>query len=294
MIRNESSSRKTFLVFDYMFLAVVALLCLLPLIHVFALSLSSSAAATAGEVKLWPVDFTWSSYRYVAGKPEFIKALTISVKRVALGVPINMFLTILVAYPLSREINTFRFRKIYAWLFVITILFNGGLIPWYMTIFKTGLIDRIWALIIPSAVPVFNVIILMNFFKELPKEIEESAFIDGASHWLSLWKICVPLSKPALATLILFCTVGHWNSWFDGLILMNRPEKYPLQSYLQTVVVQRDLTRIQSKDISTLAEVSERTSKAAQIFLGAVPILLVYPFLQKYFMKGIILGSVKG
>jgi putative aldouronate transport system permease protein len=154
--------------------------------------------------------------------------------------------------------------------------------------------DSIWALLIPSAVPVFNVILLQNFFKTIPAEIEESAYIDGAGHWVNLIFMYLPLSTPALATLSLFVVVGHWNAWFDGLIFMNRPENYPLQSYLQTVVVQRDLKAISIKDISDIIGVSERNSKAAQIFIAMMPILLVYPFLQRYFTKGIVLGSVKG
>ena len=205
-----------------------------------------------------------------------------------------MLLTVITAYPLSKSKRVFRFRETYVWYYLITILFGGGLIPLYIVVRNTGLIDSIWALIIPSAVPVFNIILLQNFFKELPKEIEESAFMDGAGHWTSLGRIYLPLSKPALATLVLFVAVGHWNSWFDGLIFMNKPEHYPLQSYLQTVVVQRDLRVAAARDIRDMLEVTERNSKAAQIFIAMLPILMVYPFLQKHFTKGIVLGSVKG
>jgi len=133
----------------------------------------------------------------------------------------------------------------------------------------------------------------LNFFRSLPKELEESAFMDGAGQWKILWRIFLPLSLPAIATIGLFTIVGHWNAWFDGLILMNSPDKYPLQSYLQTVVINHDLALINSTDITMLAEVSDRTLKAAQTLLGALPILMVYPFLQKYFVKGMVLGSVK-
>lgn len=273
---------------------MTAFLCLLPLIHIAAISFSKSSSAAAGLVKLWPVDFTVSSYEFVLKKPEFLRAMGVSLKRILIGGAVNMFLTILIAYPLSKEKKEFKWRTFYVWLFVITMLFNGGLIPWYIVIKEAGLLNRIWALVLPNAVPVFNMILLLNFFRQLPKELGEAAFIDGSSHWTSLWKIYVPTSLPALATVTLFCVVMHWNSWFDGLILMNSPEKYPLQSYLQTVVIQRDLSLVSSTDISTLAEVSDRTVKAAQIFMGAIPILMVYPFLQKYFTTGIVLGSVKG
>jgi len=239
------------------------------------------------------VDFTLDSYRFVLNKQEFIKSLGITLQRVALGTAINMVLTIIVAYPLSKDYRAFRWRTFYAWVFVFTILFNGGLIPWYITIKEMGLLDTVWALTIPSAIPVFSVILLLNFFRGLPKELAESSFIDGAGHWTTLWRIYVPLSLPSLATISLFAMVNHWNSWFDGLILMNSPDHYPLQSYLQTVVINRDLKLVSTSDIEQLAAVSDRTAKAAQIFLGALPILIVYPFLQRFFMKGIVMGSVK-
>jgi putative aldouronate transport system permease protein len=295
MNKNVSIGRRVFPVFNYAVLITFTLLCLLPIIHVLVISFSNGNAAAAGNVTFWPVNFTFKAYEFVATKPEFIKSMMVSFERVLIGVPINMLLTILIAYPLSKDDRMLSFRKGYIVFFMITILFAGGLLPWYMVIKMTGLIDSIFALILPGAVPVFNVIILLNFFRALPKEIEEAAFIDGASHWYTLWKIFIPLSMPAIATLILFCCVNHWNSWFDGIILMNRTEHYPLQSYLQTVVVQQGLLKMVTlQDTQLLAEVSDRTNKAAQIFIGALPILLVYPFLQKYFMSGIVMGSVKG
>ena len=229
-------------------------------------------------------------------KSEFLDSLVVSLKRVVLGGSINMFLTILSAYPLSKEKRELRARNFYSWFFIITILFNGGLIPFYMTVKELGIIDSIWALVLPGAVPVFNVLLLMNFFRQLPREIEESVFLDGASHWINLWKIKVPLSMPAIATLVLFTTVGHWNAWFDGLILMNHPENYPLQSYLQTIVttIEQRLNNMSSEDVKILSVINDRTTKSAQIFLAALPILSIYPFLQRYFMAGIVLGSVKG
>jgi putative aldouronate transport system permease protein len=296
MAKRNSVGRNIFILLNYTFLLFTTFLCLFPLIHVLAISFSSSWAATAGEVKLWPVAFTWKSYEYVMNKPEFLASLVVSLKRVALGVTINMFLTILCAYPLSKEKKDLRLRGVYSWFFIITILFSGGLIPFYMTVKTLGLINSIWALVLPGAIPVFNVLLLMNFFRQLPKEIEESVFLDGAGHWTNLWRIQVPLSMPAIATLILFTTVGHWNSWFDGLILMNHPKNYPLQSYLQTIVttIEQRLTNMTAEDVKILSEINDRTTKSAQIFLAALPILSVYPFLQRYFMSGIVLGSVKG
>lgn len=273
-------------------LLAAALSCLLPLLHVLALSFSSSAAATAGQVSLWPVGITLDAYRYVASKSEFWRAFGVSVQRIMLGVSINMLLTILAAYPMARTRNRFRSRNIYMWFFMGAALFSGGMIPTYITVAGTGIMGTIWALILPGALPIFNMIVLMNFFKGLPDEIEEAAFIDGAGHMTTLLRIYLPLSLPSLATLTLFSFVGHWNSWFDGLLYMNQAEKYPLQSYLQTIVLNRDLSTV--KNLSELANLSDRTIKAAQIFLGSLPIILIYPLLQRYFMKGLVVGSVKG
>ncbi len=283
-----------FTVFNTVFLVGMAMLCIVPLVHILAVSFSSSAAAATGQVTFWPKDFSLNSYEYVAKRGAFWHSMLISGERIVLGGAINMVLTILVAYPLSLDKSEFRFRTFYVWLFFITMLFNGGLIPTYMVIKDVGLLDSIFSLILPTAVPVFSVILLLNFFRELPKELSEAAFMDGAGHWKSLWSIYVPLSKPALATLLLFALVFHWNSWFDGLLYMNDPENYPLQSYIQTIIVQRSYSMMTREEIAELATISDRTLRASQIFLGSLPIILVYPFLQKYFVKGIVLGGVKG
>ncbi len=287
-------SRRVFVVVNYILLAFLALLCLFPLLHILALSFSSSAAADTGRVVLWPVEFTTAAYEYAFGNPQFLRSFATSIERVVLGVTVNMTLTILVAYALSKESNVLRGRTVYVWFFVITMLFGGGLIPTFMVVQSTGLLDSIWALVLPKALPVFNVILLLNFFRGLPKELEEAAFVDGAGHWRVLWNVYLPLSKPALATITLFTIVAHWNSWFDGIIYMNSPENYPLQSYLQTLVVQDSLSVRSPEELEILREISNRTYKAAQIFLAALPVLAVYPFLQRYFVKGIVLGSVKG
>ena len=289
-----SASRRLFLIFDYIFLACAALLCLLPMINVLAVSLSSSNAAAAGYVKLWPVEFTLSSYEYALGKPQFLQAFLISLKRVGLGYVITMLAIILTAYPLSKEKTTFHARGKYAWIFIVTMMFGGGLIPTYMTIRYLGMLDTIWALVLPGAVPIFNVVLMMNFFRTIPHEIEEAAFIDGAGHFKTLLTIYLPLSLPSLATVSLFVIVNHWNSWFDGIIYMNHTYNYPLQSYLRTIIINPDLQSMTSSEELVMSEISERTFKAAQIFLGALPILCVYPFLQKYFMTGLTMGSVKG
>ncbi|MCC3374458.1 carbohydrate ABC transporter permease [Cohnella sp. REN36] len=296
-MHHRTFGGKVFEGVNHLFLAACALLCIFPIIHVLAVSFSGSTAAAAGQVTLWPVEFNLSSYKYALNNPQFLTSFLVSLERVALGLSVNMLLTIFAAYPLSKERSDLYGRNAYSWYLFITIIFSGGLIPWYMTVKQLGLMDSVWALILPGAVPVFNVIILLNFFRQLPKEIGESAFIDGAGHWTILSRIYLPLSKPALATLVLFTCVGHWNAWFDGLILMSSPHHYPLQTYLQTIMINRDMslfTTASQEELKMLSEVSDRTLKSAQIFIAAAPILAVYPFLQKYFMKGIVVGSVKG
>ncbi|GLX70576.1 carbohydrate ABC transporter permease [Paenibacillus glycanilyticus] len=292
-MNTTSISGRIFNIGNALFLILLSFLCLFPLINILAVSLSSSTAASAGEVSLWPVDFTWQSYNFVIQKPEFLRSLGISVERVLLGTTLNMLLTITLAYPLSKESSQFTGRLFYVWFFVLTMLVSGGLIPWYIIIQKLNLLGTIGALILPGAVNVFNAVLLLNFYRGLPRELEEAAFVDGAGYWRILWGIYVPLSMPAIATLILFSMVGHWNSWFDGLILMNSPEKYPLQSYLQTVVINRDLSLVSMADATSLGDISDRTLKSAQIFLAALPIICVYPFLQRFFIKGVVVGSVK-
>ncbi|PYI55591.1 carbohydrate ABC transporter permease [Paenibacillus flagellatus] len=288
-----SLGRRLFLGANLIFLAATSFICLMPLIHILAVSFSSGAAASAGKVVLWPVDFTTAAYDNVFGKPEYLRAFWVTIQRVVLGTAISMFLTIMTAYPLSKETGQFRLRTLYVWVFVFTILFSGGLIPWYMTIKALGLINTIWALVLPGALAVFNVILLLNFYRGLPKELEESSRIDGAGHFVTLWTIYVPLSMPALATTGLFTMVGHWNSWLDGMLLMNEPDNYPLQTFLQTIIINLDFRFLKTENAELMIKLSDRTSKAAQIFVAAFPILIVYPFLQRFFIKGIVMGSVK-
>lgn len=293
MRTNRSFGRKLFLICNFIFLASVSLLCLMPIIHILALSFSSGQAASAGKVILWPVEFTTAAYANVFGKPEYLRAFWVSIQRVLMGTTISMFLTIITAYPLSKDSRQFRLRTFYSWFFVFTILFSGGLIPNYLTVKNLGMLDTIWALVLPGAVTVFNVILLLNFYRSLPKELEESSLLDGAGQFTTLWKIYVPLSLPALATTGLFTMVGHWNSWFDGMIYMNHPENYPLQTFLQTIIIKMDFRFIKPERAELMLKLSDRTSRAAQIFVAAFPILIVYPFLQRFFIKGIVMGSVK-
>ena len=257
-----------------------------------ALSLSSKNAAVAGRVSFWPVEFTLASYEYLLNDSRFFQAFWISVKRVILGGGLNLICTVLMAYPLSLEKDEFPSRDRYMWFTIFCMLFGASLVPWYFVIKGTGLLNSIWALVIPSAVPVYNVILLMNFFRNQPKAIKESAKIDGINQIQMMSLICVPLAKPAIATVTLFSIVGHWNNFFDGMLLINTPSKVPLQTYIQSLVINMsDTSKLSTEQLINM--MSQRTFNSAKIVIATVPILIIYPFMQKYFVTGITLGSVK-
>ncbi len=293
---KPSKSRVAFVIVNYFLLSMLIILCILPLWHILCISISENRFAVAGRVTLYPKGFTLKAYSFLAEKSGFVNSLIVSVKRVFLGSIVNMAMCILCAYPLSREQNEFRLRTVYVWFFAVTMFFGGGMIPTYFVVAKTGLIDSMWALILPGALNVSHCVMMLNFFRGIPKALDEAATLDGAGHLRKLVNIYLPLSKASIATILLFTFVNHWNSWFDGYIYINSPAKYPLQTYLRTVI---DSTSMVNKEFMTeaeleaLANVNEKTLRMAQIFLGALPIMCVYPFLQKYFVKGITLGSVK-
>ncbi|MFC5407106.1 carbohydrate ABC transporter permease [Cohnella soli] len=295
MAIKPTLSRKIFVVFNVLVLTGVTLLGIVPFLHLLAISLSSNTAAMAGEVSLWPKGFSWDAYEYLGGKVEFFRSLRVSVERVVLGTTVSMFLVFLTAYPLAKSSEQFKSRTWYAWFFAFTIFFGGGLIPSYIVVKETHLIDSIWALILPGALNVWNVVLMLNFFRSIPKELEEAATIDGAGHWKILWKIFLPVSLPSIATIGLFTIVGHWNAWFDGILYLNSPEKYPLQTYLSTLITAMNsmMTAVSVEQLKALENLSEKTLRTAQIFMGALPIMVVYPFLQKYFVRGMTVGSVK-
>ena len=289
---KSSPARKSFLVVNYLLLTLVMCISLFPLIHVFALSLSSNSAAQAGWVTIFPVDFTLDSYQYILAKPEFFISFGVSLVRVVLGTLLSIGLTILCAYAMAQPDERFHARKYYVWVFLVTMVFSGGLIPLFIVVKSVGIYNSIWALILPGAVQTFNIILMLNFFRGLPYALTESALIDGASHFQIMTKIIVPVSKPSLATVGLFTMVNHWNSWFDGKIYNNQTTNYPLQTYLQNLISNSDMTNAAEAIENALSNV--KTLQAAQLALTLLPILLIYPFLQKYFVKGITVGAVKG
>ncbi|KHF32955.1 Lactose transport system permease protein LacG [Paenibacillus sp. P1XP2] len=294
-MHKPTISRRIFVIFNTVLLTAITLLGIIPFIHLLSVSLSSNTAAMAGEVKLWPVGFNFDAYRYLGEEVEFFRSLGVSVERVVLGTAVNMFLCFVTAYPLSKSVDQFKFRTVYVWFFAITMFFGGGLIPTYIIVKNTGLIDSIWALILPGALNVWNMVLMLNFFRTIPRELDEAATIDGAGHWRILWRIYLPVSLPSIATIGLFTIVGHWNSWFDGILYLNSPEKYPLQTYLSTLImsINSQMTSVSIEQIKAMENLSEKTLQTAQIFMGALPIMVVYPFLQKYFVKGMTVGSVK-
>ncbi|MCQ4841855.1 carbohydrate ABC transporter permease [Neglectibacter timonensis] len=276
----------------WLIVILMTLCCLLPLLNTLAISFSNNSAANANQVGILPVGFTLSSYKKLLEDNQFWRSAWISVLRVVLGTGLNMLMMILLAYPLSKSKNRFASRDIYMKLVIFAMLFNGGLIPGYIIVSKLHLLNTIWALVLPGAVPVFNVILLMNFMKGLPEALEEAAVIDGASEWTILTRVVLPISKPGLATVALFCIVNHWNDYFQGLIYMRTPSKYPLQTYIQQLTI--DVSQIADpQQLIYFMTISTRTLNAAKIVVATVPLLVIYPFLQRYFVTGIVIGAVK-
>ena len=261
MSKSKSSpSRKVFLVINYIVLTFLGLICVLPFINLLAISFSNKTAVAANAVTFWPIGFNTAAYSFIMSSSQFLRALWISVQRTVLGVALNLILIVFTAYPLSKSKQEFPLRNVFSWFFVVTILFSGGLIPSYMVVKYTGILNTIWALILPGALNVFNMLVVMNYMRSLPHELEEAAYIDGAGHFQTLFRVILPVCTPTLATVTLFSFVGHWNSWYDGMIYMKTVDKYPLQTYLQTIVINPEAfsatqrTSVRSSAISSTSQ----------------------------------------
>ena len=292
MIQKKSFGTYTAKVIIWLVVILMTLSCLLPLINMIAISLSGSDAVASNQVGLLPVDFTLTTYSKLLNDGQFWASFWISVQRVVLGTLINMFFVITMAYPLSKSKLRFPAREIYIKFVIFAMLFSGGIIPLYMVVSGLKLTDTIWALVLPGAVPVFNVILMINFFKSVPGSLDEAARIDGASPLTILVKIYLPVSLPALATVALFSIVGHWNDYFSGLLYMNKASLYPLQTYIQQLTV--DITQVtDAEQLKQLSQMSNRAFNATKIVVSSIPLLVIYPFLQKYFVSGIVIGAVK-
>lgn len=282
----------------YTIVILLTLSCLIPLLNVVSLSLSSSQAVAANKVSLLPVDFTLAAYERIMNDGQFWRSFGTSVLRVAVALVLNIFLIVTLAYPLSKSSKIFYSRKFFMGLIIFAMLFNGGMIPTYLIVKNLGLINSFWSLVLPGAVPIGSMILVMNFFRGVPKALEESAQLEGASQWDILTKIYIPISLPSLATVSLFSIVGSWNDFFGGLIYMTKIENYPLMTYIQSLTINIAETLQNSAGLTTdqlqsMLSVSNQNLNAAKIVVAIVPLLIIYPFLQKYFVQGIVVGAVK-
>jgi putative aldouronate transport system permease protein len=273
-------------------LGLVALLCLYPFIYTLSISLSSATEASRDGFHFFAKDVSLISYKVVLSNPNILTGYVNTVMRTVVGTVLTLLLTCVAAYPLSRR--EMPHRSMITFIVVFTMLFNGGMVPGYLLIKKLGMINSMWALVLPSVITAFNVIIVKNFFQSLPESLIESARIDGAGEWTVLLRIYLPLSKPVLATVALWTAVAHWNAWFDALLYITDDKKQVLQTFLQRIVIESS-TELMELGISdtSMMEFTSETIKAATIIVTILPIICVYPFVQKYFVKGIMLGGVK-
>lgn len=291
---KDTKQDKVFVVFNYIFLSIVALLVLYPLAFVVSASFSNPEHVISGEMLLWPKEFTLDAYEKVFKNKEIINGFINTLKYTVVGTALNVVMTILAAYPLSRK--DFKGRGFIMAFIVFTMFFSGGLIPTYLLIRDLGMLNTFWVMIIPNAVAVWNIIIMRTFFQGIPAELEESAKIDGSGNFRILWSIVLPLSFPVIAVMVLFYSVGHWNSYFQALIYLQDEEKFPLQLILRQILIQGQTDdMIKGTSESFLAQqLSVEGLKYAVLIVANLPMLLLYPFLQKYFVKGVMIGSLKG
>ncbi|OGX60910.1 MAG: ABC transporter permease [Paenibacillus sp. RIFOXYA1_FULL_44_5] len=286
----QSKSEKVFAAANYILLFLLSCFMLLPFIHILAKSFSSEVYVLSKEVTFWPKGFILGAYEYVLNNKQFLYSFSNSVIVTVGGTAISMFVTIITAYPLAKQ--DFPSRRYIMFLYVVTMFFSGGIVPTYLVIKELGLINTLWSLMLPVAVVPFNLILLKNFFANIPSSLEESAKIDGASNLRILFSIYVPLSKAAIATVSMFYTVSYWNNFFNALMYISERRLIPLQVYLMEIIM--DQKNISLANVESLTSTAPESVRAATIIAAIVPILLVYPFVQKYFVQGIMLGAVKG
>lgn len=293
MIEDRTLGNRIIDIFIWVVLALLALSCIVPFIHVVAVSFSGRAEVSADLVGIVPINFNLDNYHYIMGNDRFLGSFGISVARVLVGVSVTLLLVVVTAYPLSLDRIHMPGRLAFKIFMLVMLLFSGGLIPTFLAYRSLGLLNNFLVLILPLALNVFYTIIMINFFRGIPYELAEAAWLDGASHAAVLFRVYLPISLPALATIALFAAVMHWNSWFDGIVYISQIEQWPLQSFLYSLVSTR---RIEWQSASGSLDFQNATPEglsAALIVVAAVPILMVYPFLQRYFVTGLTLGSVK-
>ena len=293
MIAGRRLERPT--LFNYtngFFLILAGTICVLPMLHVLAQSFSSENAILSGRVGIVPVEAHIKAYKAVIQKTGMVDALLFTAYMTILGTSINVLITALAAYPLSKR-NLVGKRVI--WFFILfTMFFGGGLIPLFLVVRSLGLLDTVWALILPGTISTFNLILMKTYFQGIPDSLSESARMDGCSELSILFRIVIPVSMPIIATLTLFYGVGHWNEYFQALIYITDPKKYTLQLRLQQLVIgETSLQEFSAGEFASSKDAPVESLKSAAIIFATVPILLVFPYLQKYFVKGALLGSLK-
>lgn len=272
-------------------LILFSIMTFMPFYYVILASFSDPQLLKEGQLMLWPKGFDLTAYKIILNNAQFITAFKNTLLRTILGIALNLTLQLCFAYALSKRYLPG--RKFFMIYIIITMLFNGGIIPTYLVVKGTGLIDTIWALIIPTAMSTWNIILLRSFFENVPDSMEESAKIDGANDLTIFFRIYLPLSMASVATIGLFIAVMHWNTYMDAVIYINSSSKQVLQIFLRDMVVQLEMATLLG-DMGVMNETSSLNVRTASIFLVALPIIIVYPFIQKYFVKGVMLGSVKG
>jgi len=290
---KESAGDRIFLGFIYVILTLLVIIVLYPLIYIISSSISSPAAVTSGRVWLWPVDLSFRGFEELFRRGEVITGYLNSIFYTTAGTLISVTLTIMIAYPLSRR--SFFGRNALMMFITFTMIFSGGLIPTYMVVKGLNLIDTRWALLIPNAIWVWQVIIARSFFQtSIPEELLEASEIDGCSDLRFIWSVVLPLSKPIIAVLVLMYAVGQWNAYFDALIYLKSADLFPLQLILRSIIIQNNsgsnMDAIAMVEKQQLAELL----KYSLIVVATLPVLIIYPFVQRYFVQGMLVGSVKG
>ncbi|MBS6195910.1 MAG: carbohydrate ABC transporter permease [Clostridiales bacterium] len=279
----------------YAIVILMGLFCLLPLWYIVAISFSKASAVQGNMVSLIPVGFNTIAYEEILGDAQYWRSFGISVVRVILALVINTVLSVCMAYPLTKSKQEFRARNVYMNMLIFAMLFNGGLVPTFLTLKNYNMLNTIWALVLPGAVPIFNVILLMNFMRGIPKSLEEAAVLDGANPFQVLTKVYLPCSVPVLATVALFSIVGSWNDFYSGLMYITKIKNYPLMTYIQSITINMEdiIKNGTMEDIVRASQLSSQNLNAAKIVIAVIPLLIIYPLLQKYFITGIVIGSVK-
>ncbi|MCY7750173.1 carbohydrate ABC transporter permease [Bacillus inaquosorum] len=288
---HNTKAGRVFDVCNILFLGGVGAITILPFLYIIAGSFATEAELAQRSFFIFPKTFTLDAYKYVFSTPTFIRSMGVSIFITVVGTAVQLFFTFTMAYPLAKR--HVKGRNLLLNLVIFSMLFSGGMIPTYLVVKSLGLLDTYWALILPMAINPFNLIIIKNFFQQLPRELEESAKIDGCSEIGVFWRIALPLSKPVIATFALFYAVGIWNDFFHALLYINDSAKWPLQMVLRQVTILSDLTATNGDTMQNTVP-PEQGIKLAVIVIATLPILAVYPFLQKHFAKGMLIGSVKG